>query len=178
MAIDDYLKEREKSGWQKLKMIDISISSKQIIKWSLWAICAVLVILTIIAYSMSMKGVKTEKHYWYGEAQATIVESVYAVDEYGYGGYAYTFEYEVDGQKYEGQDAQNRVGNTQRPLTQVSILYNENNPSEFVVSNSDAKTIYFKTSELGTSLGFFGTSAIVGVFAFLMRDKKKRRLFK
>lgn len=171
MAIDDYLNHREKQGWKKKVSIDFDKGS--LLKWGAVILAIVLFVAAIIMFFTGMGGYRTQDMKWYGKTEATITECEYTTDEEGYSGYAYTFEFEVDGKKYEGTEYQNRLGNRQRLKEKVDIVYNENNPTEFVVESSDATTIYFKSS--GLSVGILGAVLMIPVAIF---GKRRHRLFR
>lgn len=151
MAIDDYLNHREKSGWKKARP-SVEISKATIIRACIIIAIVGLLVGSIVLFVVGVGKNGTQDMGWYGETTATIIKCEYETDEEGYSGYAYTFEYEVDGQKYKGREYQNRLGNKERKLMEIDIVYNENNPAEFVVESSDATTIYFQKSELSIML--------------------------
>ena len=168
MAIDDYLNHREKQGWKKKVSIDFDKGT--LLKWGTVILAVCLFIASIVMFFAGMGNYRTQDVKWYGKTEATITECEYSTDEDGYSGYAYTFEFEVDGQKYEGTEYQNRLGNRQRLKETVDIVYNENNPAEFVVESSDATTIYFKSS--GLSLGLLSFVLMIPVAIFGKRRNK------
>lgn len=175
MAIDDYLNQREKSGWKKARP-SIEISKSTIIRACILLVIVGLIVGSIVLFVVGVGKNDTQDMGWYGETTAMITECVYETDEEGYSGYAYTFEYEVDGQKYKGRDYQNRLGNRERKMMEIDIIYNENNPAEFVVESSDATTIYFQKSELSIMILVTVLMIPVAIFGGVTRRGKMRRM--
>ena len=173
MAIDEYLNRREKQGWKKTRIIDISVDKGSLVKGLIVAAFITVFAALILMFFLGMRGNFTEKHMWFGETEATITEFEICQTEDGQR-YAYIFEYEVDGQKYEGKDYQNRMGPNERRMINVDIVYNENNPSEFVVSSSDAITLYFQATK--ASWGFFLFTVMIPCYFFMDKRSKWRRI--
>lgn len=173
MAIDDYLKkdnqigdylnQRNSEGWSKTSTITEQKWFPNVARGSM--LIAFIVIAMLVVHFGTIAQYYNYDHDWEGKTSAAIVKSA-LVSQKGYKTeYAYTFRYTVDGKTYREKEANYRLGyrnlNPEIDSTGVLIIYNQYNPTEFVLAPKDAQELFYNPGKLTI---FW--MAIVGVLAF------------